>query len=175
MQGTCFSGTVAIWNRATSSLCAYFWTKERRIGSEAGILSYILQLPGRPDEDARSCLAGYLATRRRPRSCVSATRAGTEQMSCKVFPLPFSSVCPGGLGWLLSWRLGGCSRGQSSARPHTPWRRKAPLPPCWSPRGPEGKLELQPPRPPSPGCPGSQVAWVSPWTAAAGAIGGPGV
>lgn len=49
MQGTCFSGTVAIWNQATSSLCAYFGTKEGRVGSEAGILSHILQLPGRPD------------------------------------------------------------------------------------------------------------------------------
>lgn len=27
-QGTCFSGTAAIWNQATS-LCAYFWTKGR--------------------------------------------------------------------------------------------------------------------------------------------------
>ena len=31
-QGTCFSGTAAIWNQATSSLCAYFWTEERRVG-----------------------------------------------------------------------------------------------------------------------------------------------
>ena len=35
----------------TSSLCAYFWT-QRGIGSEAGVLSHVLQLLSRPDSDA---------------------------------------------------------------------------------------------------------------------------
>lgn len=35
MWGTCFSGTFAIWNQETSSLCAYFWTKKRGAGQEA--------------------------------------------------------------------------------------------------------------------------------------------
>lgn len=34
-RGTCFSGSVAIWNQATSSLCAYFWTNKRRTGWKA--------------------------------------------------------------------------------------------------------------------------------------------
>lgn len=56
--GTCVSGTLAIWNCVTSSLCAYFWT-QRGTGSEAGILCHVLQLSGRRRSDALLLLSWF--------------------------------------------------------------------------------------------------------------------
>lgn len=153
MEDTCFSGTAAIWDQATSSLCAYFWTKERTGQKQASPPHPPAAGQSRLRRPAPAQLVGVgQAWGSTPASCTAAwvsqtLRPGTERTSrwaswwlspprCYVglrrAPLPAAQ-------WLL------CAQNLHLS-PHG-LEQKSPL---WSPQGPERKLggQSQQPRPP---------------------------